>query len=106
MKQGELVLLDFPYADGTGSKWRPAVVLSNQGYNRHANVLLAGLYGKRQPFSVRITNDDMQHGRLRKLSHISLQNIFSADKSFVQHVVAAISRRKLQQVLAEVRKCF
>jgi len=55
MKQGEIVMLEFPFSNVAEKKWRPAVVLSNERYNRHANVLLAGVYGKKQPCSVRIT---------------------------------------------------
>ena len=107
MKQGDLVMLEFPYSNVAGSKWRPAIVLSNERYNRHANVLLAGVYGKKQPFSVRITNTDMQHQRLRKVSYVGLQNIFSAEKSLVPNASAdALVARKLKEVLAELAKCL
>ncbi len=106
MKQGDLVILAFPYANMAQSKWRPAVVLSNERYNKHANVLLAGLYGNKQPFSVRIDNEGVQHGKLRKESYIGLQNIFSADKTIVRASGDALTARKLEEVISALKKCL
>jgi len=106
MKQGDLVVLAFPYADMTHSKWRPAVVISNERYNARANVLLAGIYSKEQPFSIPIDNKDILRGELRKLSYVSVQNIFSADKSVVKGPAGTLNASKLKEVLATVRKCF
>ena len=106
MKQGDLVIVGFPYSDGTGSKLRPAVVLSNEKYNRYANVLIAGLYGKRQPFSVRVTDGDVREGRLHKTSYVSLQNVFSVDKSLFTYTFAGtLVREKVKEILTEFARC-
>ncbi|MDO8514309.1 MAG: type II toxin-antitoxin system PemK/MazF family toxin [bacterium] len=106
MRQGDIVILEFPFSNMAEKKQRPAVVLSGARYNRHANVLLAGIYGRKQPFSITITNADMRRKRLRKASYISLQNIFSADKTLIKQTADALTARKLAEVLAEVRECF
>ena len=106
MKQGDLVFLAFPYANMAQSKWRPAVVLSNDHYNKHANILLAGLYGKKQPFSVRVDNSGVQRGKLRKQSFISFQNIFSADKAVIKTSGEALTATKLKEALSALKKCF
>jgi mRNA interferase MazF len=106
MRQGDLVILAFPYANMAHSKWRPAVVISNERYNKHANVLLAGVYGKKQPFSVRVRTSDVRQGKLRKESYVCLQNIFSADKSLVRASGDALNAKKLEEVIAALRKCL
>ena len=107
MRQGDLVMLEFPYSNVEGSKWRPAIVLSNDTYNRYANVLLAGLYGKEQPVSVCITNADTERHRLRKISYVSLQNIFSAEKSMIKNPSAdRLVPRKMKEVIAKLQKCL
>lgn len=106
MRQGDIVILEFPFSNMSEKKLRPAVVLSSIRYNRHANVLLAGIYGKKQPFSIAITNADMRDGRLLKTSYISLQNIFSADKTLIKQIADTLRAGKFTEVLAEVRKCF
>ena len=82
------------------------VVISKGHYNARANVLLAGIYSKEQPFSIPIDNKDILRGELRKLSYVSVQNIFSADKSVVKGPAGTLNASKLKEVLATVRKCF
>jgi len=100
------VILEFPFSNTVEKKLRPALVLSNTRYNQRANVLLAGIYGKKQPFSITLTADDLRDGRLRKASFISLQNIFSADKSLIQQTVGVLTAPKLKEVLRDLQKCL
>ena len=49
-KQGDVVLAPFPFTDQSGTKQRPAVVLSGSSYNRsHPDIILA-------PVTSQITN--------------------------------------------------
>lgn len=101
MKQGDIVLLEFPFSNLTEKKVRPAVILSNDSYNTYANVLMAGIYGKAQPLSIRITNQDLFYERMRKAaSHVSLQNILSVEKVLIRQQIDALTPLKLKQVLA------
>lgn len=104
MKQGDIVMIEFPFADVSEKKLRPAIVLSNERYNGYANVLLAGVYGKKQPLSVRITNADLEKRRLRRVSYISMQNVFSAQKSLIKFTVDALTPRTRKDILAEFTK--
>jgi len=104
MQQGDIVILEFPYANTTHTKVRPALVLSNKSYNKHANVLLVGIYGKKQPCAVRITNNDLQKKRLRKESFVSIQNIFSADKSLIKQIVDSVTEKTLARILTETKR--
>ena len=94
MKQGDIVVLTFPFADLSGSKLRPAVVLSNTDYNKHHNVILAGIYGTKTPLAIALTNKDLVQKKLQKDSFISVQNIFSADKTHVLKVIDSLTRTK------------
>lgn len=105
MKQGDIVLVQFPFSNLAEKKLRPALVLSNARYNRHFNVLLVGIYSKEKPLSVPITHTDVQLKRLIKTSHISLQNLFSIEKTLVRHTIDALTARKLKEVLAELMRC-
>lgn len=35
VQRGDVVLVDYPFSDRTGSKVRPALVVQNDNYNRH-----------------------------------------------------------------------
>lgn len=106
MKQGDIVILEFPFSNIADKKLRPALILSNTRYNQRSNVLLAGIYGKKQPFSISLTASDLREGRIRKTSYVSLQNIFSADKQLVRHTVSALAAEKLKEVVRELQKCI
>ena len=104
--QGDIVFVQFPFSNLSEKKWRPALVLSNDRYNRHLNVMLAGIYSKEKPMSVLITRRDVQRKRLLKTSYVSLQNIFSIEKALVRHTIDALAKSKLTEVLAEAARCF
>lgn len=106
MKQGDIVTIAFPFSDLTEKKLRPALVLSNGAYNRNKNVVLAGIYGKKYPLAISITNDDLVRKKLRKESFISLQNIFSVEKALIGKSVDSLTKKSLDAVLASVRSCF
>jgi mRNA interferase MazF len=45
-RRGDVVLVPFGFTDGTGSKWRPAVVVSSDAYNQGSpDVLVASITG-------------------------------------------------------------
>ena len=52
----------------------------------HVSNILAGIYSKAKPHSIRLTNADLINKKLNKDSFISLQNIFSV--SFIRAEVA------------------
>lgn len=106
MKQGDIVLIEFPFSNLEERKLRPALVLSNNGYNRHKNLVLAGVYGAKYPLSIPLDNNDLIRKKLRKESFISLQNIFSAEKSLIGKTIDSLTKKSLMSVLVSVHDCF
>jgi len=106
MKQGDIVWLEFPFSNLAEKKLRPAAVLSNDSYNKYANVLLAGIYGKKQPLSMQITNKDLEQKRMQKTSYISFQNIMSVEKTLIGQQIDALTKNKLKDALSIARKCL
>jgi mRNA interferase MazF len=46
LSRGDVVLVDFPYSSGTGSKFRPALVIQNDADNaRLTNTILVQITG-------------------------------------------------------------
>lgn len=46
-KQGDVLLVPFPFTDQSSSKQRPAVVLSGESYNdNHSDIILAPITSK------------------------------------------------------------
>jgi mRNA interferase MazF len=43
-RRGDVVLVSFDFTDGSGSKWRPAIIVSDDRYNRESpDVLIASI---------------------------------------------------------------
>src|SRR3989344_9010878 len=106
MKQGDIVWLEFPFSNLAAKKLRPALVLSNDRYNKCANVLLAGIYGKKQPLSMQLTNRDLERKQMQKESYISFQNIMSVEKTLIGQQIDALTKNKLKDALSIARKCL
>jgi mRNA interferase MazF len=91
MKQGDVVIVEFPFAGSADVKKRPAVVLSNTTYNLHKNILCAGIYSSHHPLSLTLTQEDLVRKNLKRDSYISLQHIVSLDKARITGVVDALA---------------
>lgn len=90
-KPGQIVVIPFPFSDLSSTKVRPAVVVSNDRYNQHHNVLLAGIYGKKKPCALALSNSNLVGNNLSKDSFISVQNIFACDNKRIIKVIDEIS---------------
>jgi len=69
--QREIVLIEYPFSDLLGSKIRPALIISNELFNKKSdNCIAAHLTTvlKDEPYSVNITQDDLESGELMKPS--------------------------------------
>lgn len=99
-QQWELVFIKFPFTDLSDYKLRPALVISNQWYNKKDNVLLVWVFGNEgiKDFSVPITSDDLQSWKMLKPSFFRLQNVFSLDKKLIEKKIWKVKQLKLKQI--------
>ncbi len=104
--QGDIVLIEFPFSDLSERKLRPALVLSNGAYNKHHNCILAGIYGTKKPFSIKLANTELVKKKLIKDSYISMQNVFSADQSLIGKTIDTLSPKALRESLQQLHNCF
>ncbi|NBV76911.1 type II toxin-antitoxin system PemK/MazF family toxin [bacterium] len=106
MKQGDIITVAFPFSDLSEKKLRPAVVISNNRYNHHKNVILLGVYGKKTMNSLPLLNSELTRQKMIKESHISLQNMFSAEKVTMGKTIDSLTSNALQKLLQKVHVCF
>lgn len=106
MKQGDIIMLKFPFTHLSTQKVRPALVLSNEACNQHRNLILAGIYGAPKPCCIPLGFHDLKTGNLKKESYISLQNVFSLEKSLIFKEVGSVHERVLKKVLEQYKSYF
>lgn len=108
ISQRDIVLLTFPFSDLKSSKVRPAIVLSNNRYNRKsldfvAVPLTSNL--KLKEYVILLTNEDLEKGRLITDSKIKVDRIFSVEQKLVRMIIGRIKNdmhNKIKQILIEL----
>lgn len=107
INQKEIVLLPYPFSNFEGMKVRPALVVSNESFNKKsADCIMVPLTTviKNEPYSVIIDNNDMESGELIKQSRIRADKIFSVEKNLVTMKIGVIKDKTFEKVKQEIFK--
>jgi len=76
--------LPYPFSNQEGSKVRPAIIVSNNNFNKRCEdcvmVPLTTVI-KDEPFSLILTQDNIESGKLLKRSRIRIDKIFTIKKT-------------------------
>jgi mRNA interferase MazF len=107
MNRGDVVFVDWPYSDRTGSKVRPAVVVQADFLNaRIADTILVLISRTgRAPGQTEVVLDpavETQSG-LRYLSVASCTNFLTIDQTLIQRQVGQLSGAALLHIEAALR---
>lgn len=105
VNQRDLVLISYPFSDLETRKVRPALVISNESFNKKSEdcimVPLTTII-KEELYSVIINQEDLEEGKLLKTSRIRIDKIFSVEKSLVAMKIGKIK----ESVFGEVKREF
>ncbi|MBI2084052.1 MAG: type II toxin-antitoxin system PemK/MazF family toxin [Candidatus Aenigmarchaeota archaeon] len=86
MYQQDLVWVRLPFSSLEDSKIRPAIVVSNNGYNkRYEDIVVCAITSKLEetPYSIIIDQKNISSGRLPVKSRIRADKIMQIEKSLV-----------------------
>jgi mRNA interferase MazF len=108
-KQGEIVLVPFPYSDLSASKRRPALVVSNDDYNNKfpdivVCVITSNLF--KDNFSIELRNEDLETGLLPETSVIKCHKLFTIEQSKIIKKFSHIKKTKFDEVISILKKLF
>ena len=101
VKQREIILIHFPFSDLTGAKVRPALVISNNPYNRtnlDTVVLAITSNLSPHPYKVLVEMQNLESGSLPLKSAIRVDKPFSVLQTKVLKIQAKITVNKLEKV--------
>ena len=109
VQQKEIVLLPYPFSDLEGTKVRPALVVSNNFFNKKSDdcimVPLTTVI-KDEPYSILINQEDLSSGKLLKPSRIRVDKIFTVEKNLIVMKIGAINDRTFEKIKDEISKLF
>ena len=105
MKRGDVVLLDYPYADGSGSKVRPVLIVQNDRDNQRLTNTIVALITKNvsrvhEPTQLLIdmSTPEGQHSGLNQTSAVTSGNLFTVAQTKVHRVVGSLSPTMMTRV--------
>ena len=104
MKQGEVILVPFPFTDLTSVKTRPALVVGKPGGGK--DIIVAAITSKKSKFAVEIDDEDLASGALPVKSYVMCGKIVTLEKSIVRKKVANLKSGVLKKILTKVRSQF
>jgi mRNA interferase MazF len=102
MNRGEVVLVDWPYSDLTGSKLRPAIVVQADFLNGVIDdTIYVQITGTRHGIpdtEVEIDPAVQPASGLVKTSYASCNNLLTRDQAIVHHTLGILSDARMRQV--------
>lgn len=93
ISQRDVVLLTFPFSDLESSKIRPAIVLSNDKYNRYSGDFVAVPLTsnlKLRDYAILVTNNELESGNLIVDSKVKVDRVFSVSQRLVRMKIGRI----------------
>ena len=109
-QQGDIVIVPFPFTNLSGTKFRPAIVVSKKSVNRGQDVILAQITTQtvRGHPSVKITNSDVSIPFRPPHSEMTIccKKIAVIEKSMIRKKITKLSDTKMKAVLTLIREMF
>ena len=105
--QKDLILLSYPFSNLENKKVRPALVLSNDFFNKKSDdCILVPLTGviKDEPYSIIISQNNLEVGKLIKVSRIRVDKIFSIEKNLIYMKIGKLDNKTFEKVKEEFFK--
>jgi len=107
IKQGEVVLFEFPYSDLSVLKKRPALVISSDDFNAVSDDVITvaiTTQKKLERSQIAIDQIDIDRGELMKKSYVKCGSIITIKKTIILKRVAYLKQKKLEEVLKNIHQ--
>jgi len=109
INQKEIVLLPYPFSNLEGSKVRPALVVSNNEFNKKSDdciMIPLTTMIKNEPYSTIIEQKNLSFGKLLKTSRIRADKIFCVEKNLVKMKIGKLKNSSFEKIREEIFKIF
>ena len=99
MKRGDIVSVDFPFSDGSGSKFRPALVISNNKVEPSGDVILLMISSVNRPNDITFELlPQMVSVPLPKNSFVKCHRLFSVDAKLMNAKLSEVNMAALKEI--------
>jgi len=104
--QNEIILIPFPYSDLTGTKKRPALIISNEKINYSDDRICCLITSKKPKEGLLIKTEFLSKGELPFKSWVKPQRIFTIDKRIIIKSLAKINPKLHLEVIKDINSFF
>ncbi|PIN99926.1 hypothetical protein COT72_03760 [archaeon CG10_big_fil_rev_8_21_14_0_10_43_11] len=104
VKQGDLLLVPFPFSDQSGRKVRPVIVVSNNSFNKTQDVIVVGVTSNLDGGDIIINPVDVEQGNLYDECCVKVSNILKLDKRLVIKRIGRIKAGLLREIITRIHK--
>lgn len=105
INQRDIVLLEYPFSNLKEKKLRPALIISNNSFNKNSSdcimVPLTSVI-KNEPYSIIVDSKDLSEGKLLKISRIKADKIFSIEKNLIKMKIGKVN----EKIFEKIKKIF
>ena len=106
VNRGDIVLVDFPYSNHTGSKIRPALVVQSDVWNQRLDDTILALItsspqrrtGAPTQYLIDISTVEGRQAKLRFDSIVQCENLVTHDQRLIHRVIGRLPDSAMQQV--------
>jgi mRNA interferase MazF len=105
MKRGDVVLLDYPYSDASGSKVRPVLIVQNDRDDQRLTNSIVALITKNvsrvhEPTQllIDVSTPEGQQSGLNQTSAVTCGNLFTVAQTKVRRVIGSLSPATMTQI--------
>ena len=103
-KQGEIVVVPFPFSDLSSLKQRPVLILSkNNDIKDSEDIITCGITSnlKSSKYSVLIDNDSLEEGTIPIKSRVKIDKLFSLNKNLIKKKIARVNKNTFEKAKKE-----
>ena len=107
IEQRSIILIPFPYSDLSGTKKRPAFVLSSLKFNQKNDDVICCLITSNpedRQHAIKISNRDMEAGHLEFESRVKPYRIFTIHQKLIYKILGRLNSTRSRQIIEELNK--
>jgi mRNA interferase MazF len=108
--QGDIIISKLPYSDYSGFKLRPLLIVSNNKFNNSRKDLIVckitGVNHNEIDNILKIEQEDLTDGILKKTSYINSNILFTIDKEIIIDNIAKLKKEKIKIIIKNIINSF
>ncbi|QQK78971.1 type II toxin-antitoxin system PemK/MazF family toxin [Salicibibacter cibi] len=105
-KQGDIILIPFPFSDLTGNKKRPALILNKPNVNKQSLLICMMISSVHRHTSSDIPILEWNEAGLLKPSVVRVNKIFTIDGSMVLKRLGCLNQNDFKPILSKFFSLF